>query len=465
MDDRAIRHNHRIPFSMSFGLIFLLLVTSVLLPQGAEAQSASEVSAVVLSEALNVRSGPGVTYTAVSYLTQDDEVPVIGRHATSGWWQIRLPDGASGWISGGDTYVQVYGDVDAVPDVALEDAPSSAAGAAEGVIIVQPVTGGDIYTVSPDGGDLRYLASGIDPALSPDGSKIAFTRWENDQHGANGSVWTVNLDGTGERAVLGEIPQPKSPAWSPSGDRLVIGLVAGGRLGYKDTCSSQYPTEPIVTKESPGEDKSVRLVVEIDPDGELDYKFCYTLLPHPYWGLGVVDVSTAGYEGVPSDLFSYAPTWDPLNDWHVVYEGELGLVSLDVNRGVTWPLTDDPSDRAPVFSPDGQKIAVTYWQNDHYEIHVLNADGTGRVRLTQTPLSALAEQRLAGISPRSYNNAAPAWSPDGSQIAFVSDRGGQWQFWVMNADGSNQRLLFPDGPAAELAVQYNGVGERLLSWR
>ena len=35
----------------------------------------------------------------------------------------------------------------------------------------------------------------------------------------------------------------------------------------------------------------------------------------------------------------------------------------------------------------------------------------------------------------------------------------------MNADGANQRLLFPEGTLAGLDVQYKGVGERLISWR
>jgi len=447
------------------GVVLLFLVVATVLPGIATAQAESPVTAVVLSQALNVRSGPGVDYPAISALQQDDCVQVVGLHRENGWWQVLLPGDSLGWITGGETYVRLEGDVQTVPAIAAEALAATPMATAGSSIVLQPVTGGDIYVVHPDGSGLRRLSSGIDPALSPDGNQVAFTRWDNDQNGAYGSLWVVGLDGANEQVVLGDIPQPKSPSWSPNSDRLVIGLVEGGRLGYEDRCSSKYPNEPIVTKESPGKDESVRLVVEFDDDGDLDYKFCYTLLPRPFWGLGVVELSTAGYEGVPSDLFSYGPTWDPLNDWHVVYEGELGLVNLDVNRDATWALTEDPNDRSPVFSPDGQRIAVTYWQNDHYEVHTLNANGTGRARLTETPLSALAEQRLAGVTPRSYNNAAPAWSPDGSQIAFVSDRGGQWQFWVMNADGANQRLLFPEGTLAGLDVQYKGVGERLISWR
>jgi hypothetical protein len=59
----------------------------------------------------------------------------------------------------------------------------------------------------------------------------------------------------------------------------------------------------------------------------------------------------------------------------------------------------------------------------------------------------------------------PSWSPDGSQIAFLTDRNGQWEIWVMNADGSNQQPLFSANTLAGLMLQYNGVDERALSWR
>ncbi len=331
-------------------------------------------------------------------------------------------------------------------------------------IVFQTVSGGPIYAVHSSGNNLRYLTTGIDPALSPDGQWVAFTRWDDTQPGAFGSLWVIHVDGTGERVLAGDVRQPKAPVWSPDGTQLAISVQHGGRLQSEQKCSRSLPTDPVVDKED------IQVVVEFD-QGDAEVKYCYTLLPHPFWGLRMVDVATGTLRDLPGDLFSYAPTWDPANDWRLVYDGDMGLVNMDLNQGTTWALTDDVRDHSPVFSPDGSKIAVSYWQHDHWELHVINADGSGRVRLTETPLRVIVEQQINGETPRSWNNVAPAWSPDGSQITFLTDRTGRWEMWVMSADGSNQRPLFPAGTLDGLALhpegtlQYNNVDERMLSWR
>ncbi|GAB4548631.1 MAG: hypothetical protein Kow0063_43540 [Anaerolineae bacterium] len=415
----------------------------------------------VITQALNVRDGPGVTYPVMDVLVQGDQVPIVGRHAPTGWWQVELGDGRTGWVSGGTAYVQVSGDTSGVLEVSAPAA--SAAGEVSGqggTIVFQMVSGGPIYAVNADGTNLRYLTTGMDPALSPDGRQVAFTRWEGSGHGAPGSLWVINVDGTGERLIHSDVNQPKAPVWSPDGSQIAISMQQGGRLESEYKCSRSFPTEPIE-----GGFDDIRVVIEYDPDGDVEVKFCYTLLPHPYWGLRLVNVATGQFEDLPHDLFSRAPAWDPANDWRLVYDGELGLVNLDMNRNTTWALTNDPDDHTPAFSPDGSRIAVSYWQHDHWEIHVMNADGSGRVRLTETPLRVIVEQQIKGQEPRSWNNVAPAWSPDGTQIAFLTDRSGQWEIWVMNADGSNQRPLLPSGALDGLGLQYYGVGERALSWR
>jgi len=417
----------------------------------------------VLAEGLNVRSGPGAAYPAVGLLTQGERAALIGHHAASGWWQVQLPGGGAGWVSGGTAYVLVSGNTTAVPEVtgvvpatagapAAALSPSPAMAGQGGTIVFQTASGGEIYAVAPNGTNLRRLTNGMDPALSPDGQWVAFTRWNNDQNGALGTLWVIKVDGSGERAVLGDIHQPKSPVWSPDGKQIAISQQHGGRVNEERKCSSDPPP--------PG-----AYDVDRDRDEEGDVRFCYTLPPHPYYGLRVVNVDTGTFQDLPNDLFSLSPTWDPVGAAHLVYDGEEGLMSLDMSQGTSRPLTADIKDHSPAFSPDGSRIAVTYWQSNHWEVQALSADGSGRAQLTQTSIRAILEQQVKGQIPKYWNNASPAWSPDGSQIAFVTDRTGQWEVWIMNANGTNPHPLLPADVQAGLKLQYNGMEERMVSWR
>ena len=78
--------------------------------------------------------------------------------------------------------------------------------------------------------------------------------------------------------------------------------------------------------------------------------------------------------------------------------------------------------------------------------------------LTKSPLWLAAE----GKQP--WNNVAPAWSPDGSRIAFLTDRSGRWEIWVMGADGSDPHPMFSDALNKQLQFKVDFVDERMLSW-
>src|SRR5688572_11768479 len=72
-----------------------------------------------------------------------------------------------------------------------------------------------------------------------------------------------------------------------------------------------------------------------------------------------------------------------------------------------------------------EKIAFDTPRDGNFEIYVMNADGTQQTRLT----------RSAG------EDMDPAFSPDGSKIAFASARDGNYEIYVMNADGTRQTRL------------------------
>jgi Tol biopolymer transport system component len=186
---------------------------------------------------------------------------------------------------------------------------------------------------------------------------------------------------------------------------------------------------------------------------------CFADLGRAGWSLRLIDLPTGQWQDQQRDFVSHTPTWDPANGWHVVFRGDTGLRNLDVNRQATWPLTEDLNDRSPAFSPDGSRLAIQCRQHDHWDIHTMNRDGGARARITETPWSVTAAGKPV------WNNVAPSWSPDGRQIAFLTDRTGRWELWVMNADGSNPRALFPADVQAQLNFQYNSNDERVVSWR
>jgi TolB protein len=80
---------------------------------------------------------------------------------------------------------------------------------------------------------------------------------------------------------------------------------------------------------------------------------------------------------------------------------------------------------APAFSPDGKRIVYASNRSGSMNIWVVNTDGSGAHRLTNT--AAL--------------DTAPCFSPTGQEIAFTSNRGGTPQIWVMDTEGLNVRRL------------------------
>jgi Tol biopolymer transport system component len=74
------------------------------------------------------------------------------------------------------------------------------------------------------------------------------------------------------------------------------------------------------------------------------------------------------------------------------------------------------------------KIAFVSDRDGNQEIYVMNSDGTNQINLTNN----------------SGHDRNPSWSPDGSKIAFVSRRDGNSEIYVMNADGTNQTRLTND---------------------
>ena len=90
----------------------------------------------------------------------------------------------------------------------------------------------------------------------------------------------------------------------------------------------------------------------------------------------------------------------------IVFQRQGDIWEMNADGSNRTNLTNTPSigEQHPTYSPDDTKIAFSSLV-DHFQIHVMNADGSGRTSLTDT-----------------VGDLYPAWSPDGTKIAFQSHR-------------------------------------------
>lgn len=278
----------------------------------------------------------------------------------------------------------------AVPEAALPAGalPTISAVGAPRIVFATNRDGGignfEIYIMDADGQNAQRLttndAADRDPALSPDGSRIAFT---SSRGGAldpgNLDIWVMNVDGTSLARLTSDAASDVRPAWSPDGTRIAFTSARDGE-------------NEIFVMDADGQN-----AVQLTNNTSFDAS--------PAWS---ADGSKIAFACVPegSDL-----------EICIMNADGTGQASLTNNGFVE----NDPS-----WSPDG-RIAFTSDRNGlNASVFVMNADGSNVQQLT--PSSAGPDDQ-------------PAWSPDGTRIAFVRAN----DIWVIAADGSDSVNVTNDG--------------------
>jgi len=282
-------------------------------------------------------------------------------------------------------------------------------------------------------GDLLKLRSVSSVAVSPDGSRVAYTVDNNDGPGRPyGQLWVMTVaDGKTVR-VGGERDSSGNPVWSADGQSLVYRGRVDDKTGLvvsrPDGSGARFLAEMTGTNAPlPGSGATIAW----SPDGK---RIAFvSSVPGP---------ETANATGDPIVITRYLYKPDAAEGLtHFNDNRRLHLFVVDVASGRIDQLTDGSHYEHSIdWSPNGQEL-LFLTNRDADEDEFFNYD------VYAMKLSDKSIRRLTATESNEYR---PRWSPDGTMVAFEATRRGltdrettmeDTHAWVMNANGTNRREI------------------------
>ena len=272
----------------------------------------------------------------------------------------------------------------------------------------------EVQVVTADG-QQRWIVTAeqsvSEPALSPDGTRIAVRGWDRYR-----GIQSFDLYGQNQAGISG-YHEDSRPDWGDGGDVIL--------------CSQ---------RES---DRRWRL----------------------YRNGADTEIKFTNQDGLVESLIGEDPAWSP-GQRYIVYRGcdfdlnRCGLRTVASEGAIPQILTLEPSDTAPDWSPDGTTIVFMSQRSGNWDLYTLQVDGQGRLAPGAQPVR---------LTDGPSNEMLPTWSPWGDALAFVSDRNGVWAIYIMRPDGRDARQVADiggtyDPPLWSSEYGGRGVTNEQISW-
>ena len=325
-----------------------------------------------------------------------------------------------------------------------------------------PVTGGpdDFPRFSPDGNMILFTRSIgtrrslfrapllpgeefriVDDALwgdwSPNGRQVAFVRWPEE---GGSELYTVGIDGSALSLVRHfSGPRVSCPRWAPDGHSILVPINDNGHrqsLALLELGTGRLRTWPAPDR------ANLLSCAAWDQRGE--NIFCMQ-----------AESGSANSSGSTSALFrlalrggefqkvlwspQHASVLDVLPNGNIVMDARssrevLREIPIGPSGGSARSLTlGGSTDRQPAYSPDGKEIVFSSNRSGNLELWALSRSTLAARRLTDNPA----------------NDWDPGFSADGKSLIWSADRSGNLEIWIANADGTGPRQVTHDGFAAE----------------
>ena len=317
------------------------------------------------------------------------------------------------------------------------------------VIAFQSYMGGTfhIWTMKPDGSGMKQLTFGHgddrEPSFSRDGKTIAFAS----DRAFKGSydIWTVDLSSGALKQWTSSEADEYEPAWSADGAEITFISGAGAAGKAIESVNATGKQHTLVSLD--GEDGRLE-APSWSPDGK-------TLAYVRFFGKGLfMGSARLMLKGAPADAihsdaphsddtFPFAASWISSTEFLYAANGHILKVDTTNGKEVPVPFTakievmrpqyahkhfdfDSTAPRtvkgilAPAFSPDGKQVAFIAVN----QLWIMQVGGAARQ-----------------ITRDAFYKQGPAWSPDGKTLAYVSDKNGTEGIYLMDvATGADKPL-------------------------